>query len=414
MSDEFQVIADMNDNSASGGPLVLTSTSVRDLLESPMGREAISRGCANVLDFEAVQVSLGQRWPMRREQVWDYIQQALERRFARSDIIERVSDTDYLVLTTAENSAVALTACLRCLQEILVHFLGACRPSDLKIRSVASIEDGELDCRPIDPTRALISADLESSSRQACAVEARARGEARAASLVSSLPNHDLVFTIENVISVRHAALAGGRLRRRVTPRGGKPLGRIALCALDTPTLFRIDLETVALAHDILTGPSALAYPLLRTPVSLQTLGHSASRRSYLAALRELPPEAAQRVIVEIVNLDEGTPASRVSEAVGFLAGSCRAVVAFTDPTVRALAALQGTHIGGVTVEASQLGAPGADRRPSIAAFADAARSVSIRTAIRGVLTEPELTAAKAAGVTYLIYAPPEPNRDAA
>ncbi len=408
-------MAGMNDNGVSSGLTLLTSTSVRDLLESPTGREAISRGCANVLGFEAVETSLGARWPARREQVWDYINQALERSFARSDIIERVSETDFLVLTTAENSAVALTACLRCLQEILVHFLGACRPTDLKIRNVVSIEDGQLDCRPIDPTRAVTSADLASRSRQAHAAQATERGAAHALALTSSLPNHDLTFTIENVISVRHAALAGGRLRRRVTLRGDKkPLDRIALCALDTPTLFRIDLETVALAHDILTGPSALAFPLLRTPVSLQTLGHSSSRSAYVAALRALPPEAAQRVIVEIVNLDEGTPASRISEAVGFLAGSCRAVVAFTDPTLRALGALRGAHIGGVTVEASQLGAPGSDRRVAIAAFADAARAVAVRTAIRGILSEPELAAAKAAGVTYLIHAPPEATPTAA
>jgi GGDEF domain-containing protein len=383
---------------------ILTPPSARELLESPTGRDAIARGGVNVLSFEAVQDSLGARWAARREQVWDYIRQALERRFARTDIIERVSETEFLVLTSAENGAVAQTACLRCLQEILIHFLGACRPSDLVVKNVSGIDGVELTCRQIDPISTFQAADLHSEARQAHAIGAEAKGAAHAAALSSSVRGHDLTFSIENVISVRHAALAGGRVRREVVPHGGDaPLSRLALCALDTATLAMIDLDTVALARDILAGPSAGAFPLLRAPVSLQTLGHSNSRKTYLNLLRSLPPEATRRIIIEIVNLDEGTPASRVREAVSFLHGACRTVVAFTDPTARALAPLRDAGVGGVTVEAEQFGRLGSDRRLAIAAFAESAKAVSVRTAIRGVLSEMELAAARAVDITYLI-----------
>lgn len=244
---------------------------------------------------------------------------------------------------------------------------------------------------------------------------AQLKAAAHANALRDVLPEHDMAFTIESVVSVQYSALAEGRLRRKVTPHGGEaPLNRMALCDFDTATLSRIDIETVALARDLLAGPSADAFPLLRTPVSLQTLGHSTKRNLYLAALRELPPEAARRVVVEIVNVDEGTPISRISEAVAFLAGACRAINGFTDPTARALAALRGARIGAATVDVDQLGKPGADRSTAIVNFAEMAKASGVRTALRGVMTELEAAAARASGVTYLIRCPVEARRQAA
>lgn len=241
------------------------------------------------------------------------------------------------------------------------------------------------------------------------------KAAAHANALRDVLPDHDMAFTIENVVSVQYAALAEGRLRRRVTPRGEEtPLGRMALCELDTPTLARIDVETVALARDLLGGPAADAFPLLRTPVSLQTLGHSTKRNLYLNALRELPPEALRRIVVEIVNIDEGTPLGRISEAVALLTGACRAINGFTDPTSRSLAALRGARIAGATIDIDQLGKPGTDRSAAIVHFAEVAKGAAIRSAIRGVMSELEAAAARACEITYLIRCPAETRRQAA
>jgi hypothetical protein len=246
------------------------------------------------------------------------------------------------------------------------------------------------------------------ATREAFLAEVAERGADHAAALHDQVPGYGLDFAVENIISLQHNALAGGRLRRMITPRGGdQPLSRQALSDLDTASLARIDMATLSLARDLLEGPSSAAFPLLRTPVALQTLGHSSWRAAYVALLRQMARETTQRIAVELVNLDEGTPAIRVGEATMLLAGLLRGVLAFTDPTSRALAVLRDNRLLGVTVSAEQLGRGEADRLLGIAQFALAARRVAPTSAICGRITAEEVAAARRAGVTYLIEGRP-------
>lgn len=249
------------------------------------------------------------------------------------------------------------------------------------------------------------------SARDSFRAETAEKGSAHAAALQEQVPGYTLEFAVENIISLQHNALAGGRLRRVVTQKGAaNPLSRKALNGLDTASLARIDMATLSLARELLEGPSSAAFPLLRTPVALQTLGHSNWRSAYVAVLRDMPREIAMRIAVELINLDEGTPAIRVGEATTLLAGMLRGVVAYTDPTARALAILRDNRLLGVTVSADQLGRGDADRRPGIMHFALAARRVAPTTAIRGAMTTNELAVARQAGVTYLIEGRPGSN----
>lgn len=248
-------------------------------------------------------------------------------------------------------------------------------------------------------------------ARDSFRAETVERGAVLAEALHDQIPGHAVEFAVENIVSLQHNALAGGRLRRAVTPRGAtNPLNRQALSDLDTASLARIDMATLSLARELLEGPSSAAFPLLRAPVALQTLGHSSWRAGYIAVLRDMPRDIAMRIAVELINLDEGTPAIRVGEATMLLAGMVRGVVAYTDPTTRALAILRDNRLLGVTVSADQLGRGDADRRPGIMHFALAARRVAPTTAIRGVMTADELVVARQAGVTYLIEGRPPPR----
>jgi FMN phosphatase YigB (HAD superfamily) len=107
--------------------------------------------------------------------------------------------------------------------------------------------------------------------------------------------------------------------------------------------------------------------------------------------------------LVELVNLDEGTPSGRIAETVTALRGACRGVAAFTDPTARAMAMLKNNQLMAVIVSAQQLAPPGASLEPAITRFAENARGIAPVTALYGDLLTSEFDAARAAGITYWI-----------
>ncbi len=377
---------------------------MESLLQAIASGDAIARGCVNVIGFEALRRSIGARWESRREQVWDHIAKTLEGRLSISDTVARIGEVEFLVFVAVESGPVAQTVCLRALQEILIHYLGAFEIADLTVKTVTAIHGSALSCVTLDPKAVLQATDAGAPTRKAPLDEAAAKGVASAMAFMTNIRGYDLHFQVEDIVSLRHDALAGGRIRRLVVPDGaGAPLSRQQLVSLDTASLAAIDMQTLAFAQTLLHGRSSFAYPSLAMPSALQTFGHSTARAAYLQMLRGLTPEDRRRLTVELINLDEGTPSSRIAEAVSNLRGLCRGVSAFTDPTRRAMSVLKNNQLMCIVVSAAQLAPSGASLETPIARFAEASRGIAPITALYGELLPSEIAAAREAGITYAI-----------
>lgn len=374
------------------------------LLQAIASGDALARGCVNIIGFEAIRRSIGARWEARREQIWDHIQKTLDSRLTPSDTVERIGEVEFLVFLAVESGPVAQTVCLRALKEILTHYLGTFELADLTIKSVRAVHGSALSCVDLDPAAIMRTTDNTVGTRQGPLEEVERKAAASAQAFIVRVRDFTLNFQLEDVVSLRHDALAAGRIRRIVVPVGGTiSLDRKELVSLDTATLAAIDMQTVEFGITVLQGKSSFAYPTLIMPAALQTFGHSTSRARYVQALRTLPPEDRRRLMVELINLDEGTPSSRVGDAVMNLRGFCRGVSAFSDPTRRAMAVLKNNNLMSFGVNAHQLAPFGASLEAPIKAFAEAARGVAPITALRGDLLPSELQAAREAGITYTI-----------
>lgn len=392
------------DNAINDHPITLSDRPLESLLKAIASGDALARGCVNIINFDAVRRSVGERWPLRREQVWDHVRKTLEGRLSPSDTVERVGDVEFLIFMAVEGGAVAQTICLRALQDILVHYLGAFELADLTVKTVTAVHGSALSCVEVDPAAVMRRAAAEAAAAPSPLDDARPKSAASALAYVAHVRGHLLQFEVEDVTSLRHDALAGGRVRRIVMPDSGAALSRQAIARLDTATLSAIDMRTLDFATALLDGETGFAYPTLSLPVSLQTLGHSTARAAFIQVLRRLPPEQQRRLTVELVNLDEGTPASRIAEAVGSLRGLCRGVSAQADPTRRAMSALKNNNLMCIVISTAHLARPGVNLEDSIKRFADAARGVAPITTLRGRLLPCEFAAARDAGITYAIH----------
>lgn len=382
----------------------MSARPLESLLQAIAGSDALARGCVNVLGFEAIRRSIGERWHARREQVWDHIQKTVEGRLSPADTVVRIGEVEFLVFFAVESGPVAQTVCLRLLQEILVHYLGAFEMADLTIKTVTAVHGSALSCVDLDPSAILQATDPNAPARRASLEDAERKSAANALPPVAKVRDFDLHFQLEDIVSLRHDALAGGRIRRLVMQDGaGAPLTRQELASLDTTSLAAIDMQTVTFATALLQGQSSFAYPSLLLPAALQTFGHSASRARYLQMLRALPPEGRRRLSVELINIDEGTPSGRIADTVSALRGVCRGVAAFTVPTARAMCVLRNHQMMAVMVNTQQLAPAGVSREPAIARFAEAAKGVAPVTGLYGDLLPGELIAAREAGIIYWI-----------
>jgi hypothetical protein len=375
----------------------LKRVDVAALLQRLSLTEVIDAGGVNVISLDAIRERAGERWPRKQADVWAHIERCMAKILAPQDVVHRLTDCDYLVAIVSDSPVAAQALCMNILEETLVFFLGACVPSQLLLHTVRGFSDGVLDCHTVD-ARYL---------RQRSEGVDPAKPQQRAAQAITpimtfqSTTGRDLVVSHGPLFltSLRQGVHAGVRSEPAVVDKAANiVLPRAEVARLADADLARIDQATlercIAVSRVVQSDRPGMIVPL-----SFQTLSSSRSR----AALFALAPAdfVRQRFLIEIINIDAGTPNGRLRELVGLLRAHTTGVLARVPPSRGALDVLRDIRLAGVALDLSDSTTNVAAVMVAMTAFYNRAVGLAPSLQVLGLNTKAMFGPALKCGMTH-------------
>lgn len=369
--------------------LKLDPADLADVLERLGGPSALSAGLVNVIGLEGVAERFGTRWTLRRELVHAHVERLLERHLGDAAVFQRIGEVHYVVVQAGRTRVQAQGLCLRCLREILHHFVGQVRTPDLRLHEVTRVSRDEVVGHRVDvgaaglaeqdaapetrsfqppgdagggPTPAgtgpIAPTDIVAERRSfapgppAPSVRASLLPVSQWTPFVASNGGTVRVScSLEPVIKLAGSERIGFRLARQVLGAGG-PLNAHELRNLSRADIARVDFATIARGLERLhaqTGGDKS--PTLVAPVSFASLSNQRTRETLVSLLQQAREGVRLGLVCEICELD-GVPPSALLTAVSLIRPFCVRVIAYVaelQPAV--LKPLKGLGLAGVSVE---------------------------------------------------------------
>ncbi len=206
-----------------------------------------------------------------------------------------------------------------------------------------------------------------------------------------------LDFAVETVVSLRHGTPAAARVARAVVDtESGAALASADLARLPDEDRLHIDEETFVFARSFLSARNSASILIL--PISFHTLAGRKGRRELTERLGE---RLKARVMLELLDVDRGTPLSRLSEVGGIAALLSRGVLVRLAPGRDIAAAVRGYRPHGVTIEAGELGDTHSDLAAGVLAFGEQVTGAAPTQMVFGLPTEDFFAVASVAGITH-------------
>ena len=380
----------------------IASADTRAVLERLSGTDLVERGSVTVISVEAIRERAGPRWERKRDDVWGYLERKFDEHLSFQDIRHRVNETDFLVAMTSEEGIAAQAISLKILEDVLMFFVGAAEAVDLNVRAVTEIRGDELATTALDLTR--IAAARDRSARPAFEPQVDPREAQRRTPISFVMVSGERVrvdFALERVISLRHKVTAALRVQPTVTSiRTGALIAPREFPNLADDDIDYIDRAT--LAYGALFTPSdPRSEPALILPVSFRTLGGRKGRSALIGVEGSTPEQLRQGVLLELIDIDLGTPTARLTEVAGLLSQLCRGVMARVQPARDALAPVRGAKLHGLTFDARELDLDDDRMARVLAAMALQARGKAPAIMALGLGGAAWLERAHAAGFTH-------------
>ena len=382
--------------SASASPPVLDldPADLAEVLDRLGDPTALSAGLVNVIGLEGVAERFGTRWGLRSELVYQHVERLLQRQLGDDAVFQRIGEAHYVVVQSGRTRLQAQALCLRCMREILHHFVGEVRLRDLRLHEVTRVSPNQIVGHRVEVSASYI--DEPESGETRSFAQSAALGEDRFyPSMGGSGPAPDEVgtrsfaprhpdlppppsllpvsqwtpfvasngrtvrvsCTLEPVIKLSDSERIGFRLARQVLGAQG-PLSTQELRNLSRADIARVDCATIARGLERLraqVGEDKSA--TLVVPVSFATLSNQRTRETLVSLLKQAQLEVRLGLVCEICELD-GVPPSALLTAVSLIRPFCVRVLAFVaDPRPVMLKPLKGLGLAGVSVESpSNLG----------------------------------------------------------
>ena len=366
----------------------------------------IERGCVAVISVDAIRERTADRWPRKRDDVWAYVNKKSHELLAVADIHHRISETDFLVAMTSESAAAVQAVALRILEEVLVHFLGAAETPDLKIRTVTEFgADGEISCAALDPSKISRAATRRDTAEQAYRkgvdpVEEKKRNPITFVTSAGHALRID--FAIEAVTSLRHEVTAALRISPTVVEtKSGHTIPSRVFGRLSDDDLERIDHATLEYGSLFLANTGVSTQPALILPSSFRTMGSRKGRQALATASGGAMAVLKSSVMIELVDVDRGTPVGRLTEVTGLVTSICRGVVVRLRPAKDFIAPVYGFRAQGLTVDAADLGGTDTQIAANLLAFGEQARGVAPALMAFGLANDGFFQVAAVAGLTH-------------
>ena len=387
----------------------LISGSLREMLDQ-VG-PAIATGAVNIISVEAIRERSEDRWPRKREQVVAFVERAFSRQSQPGDLIVPLNDWEFLTIQAGASRAAALGLSANLLRETLEFFLGAVEHQDLRLFQVNAYVNGELGVRAVAPGQLTGPDQLEirdpaeeaaTTSSPAPPCDALVLSRSRTLRIVTEGGLAvEVAIAAEPVWNIPARAVASYLLRPTVSLESADPGGVAALPAeLSSNLACDIALQMIGASVDLLTTLEVRV--ALHVTLPLRALTYSPSRFRVLHALRDLPPEVRKLLILEIVELADGLPQSRLAEIVTSIAPHARAVLARAPTAAADLTAWRSCGLNGATLDCSELDPADRQAQAKLTTFVRNASKVSRACVAYGLASRALLLAAWSAGFTHL------------
>jgi hypothetical protein len=292
-------------------------------LERFHGSPLLANGQINLMSLDAIAERLGSKWAMRRQPVYDYIDRLLERHVGANGHFLRVSETDFLIVLPDEPKLSAQLRCLRCLREVLLHFLGEARSSDIRVREVTRITAEGLDAVLVDPA-AIASAESQVKPREGETGAAKTGVDRWTPFTASNGRRARVSCVLEPVFELKTYSRIGNRIARRVIcVDTGEPFSAAELARLSRGDIEKIDLATIARGLDRLRADASGDRQLsLIIPVSYLSLSSRQGRAAVAGMFAEAKTFVRAGIICEVCDI-ESVPQTALLEATSLIKPYC-------------------------------------------------------------------------------------------
>lgn len=168
-----------------------------------------------------------------------------------------------------------------------------------------------------------------------------------------------LDYAIEELLSLKHAAPAALRVRPIVRHvKTGTIIPSWAYGRLSDNDVETIDRATVDFAGRLKPAETETKLPLI-IPQSFRTVAGRRGRSGLAAATKGSAQALKSRVIVELIDIDRGTPPGRLTEVASLLGTTCKGVFARLQPARDSTAPLREARLQGLAFDAGDI--PGSD-----------------------------------------------------
>jgi len=334
----------------------IESADARAVVERLAGTNLVERGSVTVISVDAIRERAAERWARKRDDVCAYVERKCDEHLSFQDIRARIDETDFLIALTTEEGIAAQAIALKILEEVLIFFLGSAEAADLRVSAVTSILDDVIATAPIDLAKIATARRAATEQAYKGAADPKEVQRRSPVSFVTASGEQVRVdFAVEQVISLRHQVTAALRIQPTVSSLATGaviPTHRFSRLA-DDDILF-IDRATLAFGA-MYMPKNVRSDPLLILPTSFRTMGARKGRSALLAVEGVTPEQMRHGAMLELVDVDLGTPTSRLAEVVGLVSQLSRGVMARIWPSREPMAPIRGTRFQGITFDLRSL-----------------------------------------------------------
>ena len=312
----------------------------------------MAEGKVNVIALDAIAERLGGRWAARQALIHDHAEKVLRRELGPNATIQRLNDTEYLVVQPDDSRLAGQARCLSGLRQILLHFLGAAAVADIRVHSVIRITSegvfGErLDVDAVEAEYAAASARSQEASACSSSLD-------RWTPFVTSTGlKVGVTCSLEPALQLKSYRRIGYRVARQVMELpDGALLSRRELEGLAQRDLEKIDLATMARGIELVRSANLNVKPsVLVLPVSQATVQSRRGRALVAALLRQGRRDGQHGLICELFGFN-GASIAALLETITALRPFCLHVIGHLDAhPAQDIRGLDATRLNGLSVQ---------------------------------------------------------------
>ena len=208
-------------------------------------------------------------------------------------------------------------------------------------------------------------------------------------------------YAIEAMVNLKLGATAALRIEPTITHvKTDRLLPARTFSQLFDDDLTAIDEATARFASLYLQGPAMPGQPPVMIPASFRTMGSRKGRNQVMASIEAAPARVKSSVLIELVEVDKGTPPGRLTEVAGLLHAVCRGVFVRVTPGKDVVPPERGSRLQGLTLAVGDL-IGDAKITNEMLTFAEQMRGLAPALVVQGLPSDVMFAMATVAGLSH-------------